>query len=128
MLQVTPFEFFARGLPEGFLFIFAAYTFSKNYINIKRYILSSIIYVIIAYTIRFLPINYGVHTILNLFIFITLTVNINKINLVEAIRANLISVILLFTCEGINVLIIQYIFNNEDKDIFHNKYIFRYII
>jgi len=113
MLQVTPFEFFARGLPEGFLFIFAAYAFSKRYIDIKRYIVSSIIYVIIVYTIRFLPINFGVHTILNFFIFIILIVNINKINLIESVRSVTIALILLFVCEGLNILIIQHVFKAD---------------
>ena len=44
MLKLTLLEFFLRGLPEGFLIIFAVYVFSKTVINIKRYIVSSIIY------------------------------------------------------------------------------------
>ncbi len=113
MLRVTLFEVFIRGLPEGFLSILAAYAFSKRYIDIKRYIVSSIIYVIMIYAIRFLPINFGVHTILNFFVFITLIVNINKINLIDSIRAVITTLIIQFMCEAINMLMIQYIFKAD---------------
>lgn len=123
MLEVTPFEFFARGLPEAFLFIFAAYAFSKKIISINRYIISSVLFVIIVYTIRFFPINIGVHTILNYFVFIVLIVNINNINLIEAIKVVTITLILQFACEAVNVLIIEHIFKADMNYIFSNPFL-----
>lgn len=120
MLKLTPVEFFVRGLPEAFLFIFAAYTFSKSIINIKKYIISSVLYGFLAYMVRFLPIHYGVHTILNVFILITITVNINNIDLIASIRSAIIAIIMQFICEGINVLVIQYIFNADINYVFNN--------
>jgi len=110
MLRLTLLEFFLRGLPEGFLFVFAVYAFSKTVINKKRYIISSILLVIAVYTIRLLPIQYGVHTILNIIVIILLTVNINKISIIKSIQTSLMTIILEFICEGINVFTIQYIF------------------
>ncbi|MGH4050772.1 MAG: hypothetical protein ACREVX_05380 [Clostridium sp.] len=110
MLKLTLIEFFFRGLPEGFLFMFGVYVFSKTVINLKRYILSSIILVGAIYLIRLLPIQYGVHTILNIIMLIILTVNINKIGIIKSIQTSLMVMILEFICEGINVFIIQYIF------------------
>jgi len=110
MLRTTLLEFFFRGLPEEFLIIFAVYAFSKTVINIKKYILSSILLVIAVYLIRLLPIQYGVHTILNIIVTIVLTVNINKIGIIKAIQASIVTIILEFICEGINMFIIQYIF------------------
>lgn len=120
MLRLTPMEFFVRGLPEAFLFIIAAYTFSKRIINIKEYIISSILYAFITYMVRFLPIHYGVHTIINVFVLIIITVNINKIDLISSIRSAITTVILQFICEGINVFIIQYIFHIDINYVFND--------
>lgn len=110
MLKLTLLEVFLRALPESFLVVFAVYAFSKTVINVKRYIISSLIYVILIYIIRLLPIQYGVHTILNIIVIILLTVNINKISIIKSIQTSLMTIILEFICEGINVFTIQYIF------------------
>lgn len=109
MLKLTLLDFLARDIPEAFLFIFAAYAFSKNAINIKRYLASSISLAIMVYFIRLLPIHYGVNTILSIIIFIVIIVNINQIDTIKAIKAVIIVVILEFVCEGINIFIIQII-------------------
>ena len=110
MLKLTLLEVFFRGLPEGLVAIFAVYAFSKTVLNIKRYLLSSIIFITAVYLIRLLPIQYGVHAILNIIVIIVLTVNINKISIIKSIKASIMTVILEFICEGINVFIIQHIF------------------
>jgi hypothetical protein len=113
MLKVTLLEIFFRGLPEGFLFIFAVYAFSKTAINIKKYVVSSIIFVISVYLIRLLPIQYGVHSILNIIVLIVLAVNINKIGIIKSIQTSIMAVIIEFICEGINMIIIKYIFKAD---------------
>lgn len=113
MLKLTLLEVFLRALPEGFLLIFAVYAFSKTVISVKKYIISSIIYVIAIYLIRLLPIQYGVHTILNIIVIIVLAVNINKIVIIKSIKASIMAMILEFICEGINVFIIQHIFKRD---------------
>ena len=113
MLKLTLMEFLFRGLPEGFLFLFAIYSFSNTAINKKRYIASSLILVGAIYLIRLLPIQYGVHTILNIIMLIILTVNINKIGIIKSIQTSLMAMILEYICEGMNVFIIQYIFKAD---------------
>ena len=113
MLKLTLLELFFRGLPEGFLIILAVYAFSKTAINKKKYIVASISLVIAVYLIRLLPIQYGVHTILNLIVVIVLTVNINKIDIIKSIQGGIMTIILEFICEGINMFIIQYIFKAD---------------
>ena len=120
MLKLSLLEVFLRALPEGFLVIFAVYAFSKTAISVKRYIISSILYVISVYLIRLLPIQYGVHTILNIIVIIVLTVNINKIIIIKSIQASIMAVILLFICEGINMIIIKYIFKVNVVNILSN--------
>lgn len=113
MIKLTIFEFFIRGIPESILFIFTAYAISKTTINYKKCLLSGIILAVIGFVTRYLPINYGVHTILNLFAFIILSYNINKIDLVKAIKAGAISMFLQSLCELINIGIIQFLFKQD---------------
>ena len=120
MLKLPLLEFFFRGLPEEFLLIFAVHAFSKTVINIKRYVITSIFFVIIVYSIRFFPIQYGVHTILGLIVTIVLTVNVNKIGIIKSIQGSIIAIILEFICEGINIFIIQYIFKSDINYIFND--------
>ncbi|MBU3159996.1 hypothetical protein KPL37_09555 [Clostridium frigoris] len=120
MLRLTLLEVFLRALPEAMLLIFAVYAFSKTVINVKRYILSIIIYVIAVYIIRLLPIQYGVHTILNIIAIIVLTISINKISIIKAIQASIMAMVLEFICEGINMFIIQHIFKVNVINILSN--------
>lgn len=113
MIRLTISELFIRGIPEAFLFIFAMYAFSKTPINIKRLLLSVIVLAAIGFFIRYLPIHYGAHTILNFFAFIILSYNINKIDLVKAIKAGAISMFLQSLCELINIGIIQFLFKQD---------------
>lgn len=120
MEKLKLLEFFVRGLPESFLFIFAAYAFSKTKFHLTKYLLSSVILALVGFITRSLPINYGVHNILNIFAFILLIYNINKIDLIKSIKTGIISAILQFVCELINIFIIQYIFKQEISYVFSN--------
>ncbi|WP_017416292.1 hypothetical protein [Clostridium tunisiense] len=113
MIKLTIFEFFIRGIPEAFLFVFATYTFSKTPINIRRFLLSGIIMAAIGFFTRYLPIHYGVHTILNLFAFVILFYNVNKIDLMKCIRSVAIAMFLQSFCELINIVIIQFLFKQD---------------
>lgn len=120
MLKSEPIEFLLRALPEGFLFIFAIYTFSKIRVDIKKYIISSIISAIIIFLVRMLPISYGVHTILAMGIVIILAIYINKIDMIKSIKSVLIFVIFQFLSEGLNVFIIQTICKVDMDKVFSN--------
>jgi branched-subunit amino acid transport protein AzlD len=117
MSKATFLEFIIRGIPEGFLFVLAVYTFSKTYINVKKYLFSSILFAVIVYTIRQLPIQPGAVTILNLIVLICLMVFINKVDILKAIRAGIIIMIIGFICEGVNVVIIQFLLGKEQLNI-----------
>lgn len=121
MLKISLFEFVLRGLPEAFLFVFAAYTFSKTKIDFKRYFIASGLLALVAYLIRFLPIQYGVNTILNLIVIIVLMTIINKLDMFIAIRTGIIIIIIEYICEGINVFIIQVIFKIDMNYVFSNS-------
>ena len=121
MLKLTLLELFFRLIPEGFIFIFAIYAFSRTIVSKKKYIIASVALGIIGYLIRFLPIDYGVHTILNIFVCIILVITIVKIDVVRAISAAIITFILAFLSEGINIFIIQFILKADTTIIFNNR-------
>jgi len=116
MLNVTLLEFFLRGIPEAFLFVLSTHVFSKVLIDKKRYLLSSMLMAICVLGIKNLPIHFGVNTILSLITLIVLNVYLNKFEVIKAIHMGIITFIIGFMCEGLNVLLIQYILGFDMKN------------
>ncbi|MFU7514279.1 hypothetical protein [Clostridium sp. HCS.1] len=115
MLQLKPIEFLLRALPEGFLVILAIYIFSKTKINNKKYVITSLIFSLITYTVRMLPINYGVHIVLSILFLLLIVVSYNKIEVLVAIKSIIFIYLIQFVSEAINVLILT--FMNIDLNI-----------
>lgn len=120
MLKVTVLEIILRLIPEGFLFMFASYTFSKCTIIKSKLLISSLLLGITTYIIRSFPINFGVHSVLGIVAVVMLTVNINKIDIIKSISAAVITMIIGFLAEGINVFIIQSIMKEDISKIFED--------
>jgi len=120
MLNVSFLEFLFRGIPEGLLLYLAAYAFTKNKIQLKRYLLACLLQSVIVYLMRFLPIRNGTDSILNLIILITIAVIINKFEIVQAIKSGIIIILLEFTCEAINVFFLQFILKKDLNSLFSN--------
>ncbi len=109
MLKLSVVELFIRLIPEVLVLIFASYSFSKVRVERKKYIVASILLGVCVFTIRMLPIHYGVHTILNLIALTIIVSNINKIDVIDAIKSSIMTTIILFICEGINVMVLKLI-------------------
>ncbi|MEG2353011.1 MAG: hypothetical protein RSB70_00045 [Clostridium sp.] len=120
-LNAGTLELLLRGIPEAFLMVLAIHAFSKEPIRWKRYILSSVSLLICAYIINMLPINYGVRTMLNLTILIILSININKIEVLRAVKSSLFIVIAQYIFEGVNLILIQFVFKADINKILENK-------
>ncbi|AKN34075.1 hypothetical protein Ccar_00015 [Clostridium carboxidivorans P7] len=65
------------------------------------------LFAIISYLVRKLPIHFGVHTIIIILIYIMVNVLINKIPIDKAISSVLSGVIVLLICEWINLFILN---------------------
>ncbi|MGL5380941.1 hypothetical protein, partial [Clostridium sp.] len=113
MLQLTFLELFIRTIPESFLFVFAVYAFSNVKVDKKKYILASTTLALTVFVIRELPISYGVHTLLNIMALIIIATTINKIDIIKSIKSGIITAVLLFVCEGVNIFLLQCIFQEE---------------
>ncbi len=107
MLQLSPLEFLLRAIPESFLLIFASYLFARKKINKKPYFISGSLFSIASYSVRQLPIHFGVHTIIIMIIYIVIIVFINDIPINKAISSILSGMIILLVCEWINLFVLN---------------------
>jgi hypothetical protein len=117
-MKLSVIEFLLRSIPEGLLFIYAAYVFSKEDMRLKPFLLSSILLAIASYGAQFLPIHRGINNILNIIVFILLSTKVNKIDFTKSIKAIFGTMLLMFVCEGINVVLIQAVFKLDIDYVF----------
>lgn len=106
MLKLTWIDFFLRLIPESFIIIYGVQVISKKYFDITTYIISSILISISVFFIRWLPIYFGVHMIINLFVLINVMVIIG-VPLIKAIYSNLLMYFLLSLSEFLNMIILN---------------------
>lgn len=120
MLKVTLIELILRAVPEAFIYMFAMYAFSGQKLDKIQYIKASIGLAMSMFAIRFLPISYGIHTILILMVIIAISVMFNKLNIVGVITASIINVVIQFMAEGINIMFIQYCLGKNLQEVVGN--------
>lgn len=120
MLRISLLELIVRGIFEELFFVLSVHAFSKTGINLKRFLLSGMIFWISQYFIRCLPIQYGIHSILSLIALIILGNLINKIDIIKSIRAGIITFILGFIFEGMNLCFIQFILKKDLNMVMNN--------
>ncbi|AWI04569.1 hypothetical protein [Clostridium drakei] len=106
MLKLTWIEFFLRTIPEIFILIWGIHVISRKSFNIPKYVLSSIIISILTFFVRWLPIYFGVHMILNIILTISIMIIIG-IPLIKAIYSTLIMFFVLCLSECLNLIILN---------------------
>ena len=114
MLKLQPIEFLLRVLPESFLFVLAVYIFSKTKINKKKYFITGLIFSVVVFIIRMLPINYGVHMILSVLFLLFITVKYNNIDVISSIKSIIFTYMIQLISEAINILFLNIIDINLD--------------
>lgn len=121
MLKTTFSEFLLRGIPEATLLVLSSYIFAKKRIIAIEFIIMTSILALVAYGVRFLPINYGVHTILNVFAFLVLSIIIMKNDYLAAMKNAIFIFVTQSVCEAINLLLIKSILGIDMKMLFNNS-------
>jgi len=106
MLKLTWIEFFLRAIPEAFILIGGVHIVSRKSFDIPKYIFSSIVSSILGFFIRWLPIYFGVHMIINIILIISIMVII-KIPLIKAIYSTLLMFFMLSLSEVLNMVILN---------------------
>jgi hypothetical protein len=112
-MKLSWMELLIKGIPEGFLDVLAVYVLTRTKIDIKKYITMSLIFIVLIYLVRLLPISNGVNTILALLILVALFVFIPKVEPAKIIISTVVVAILLIISETINGAILFSIFGEE---------------
>ncbi|SHK26047.1 hypothetical protein [Tepidibacter formicigenes] len=123
MLKLSLLSLFLRTIPEGIMSIFANYVLANKKVDRKKMLVSGILLGISTYLIRFLPIHFGVHTILSIMIYIFLCIKINNIDYFKAISSSIISMIILFVLDWVAVFIYMKVFSINPKILFSKSII-----
>lgn len=132
MLKLPLLDFFILGIPESFLSILIIYSLGRKRIIWKSYFLLSILLAIVEYSTRMLPINFGVHTMLDMLLIILLAVYVIKIPVLKAVSYTIVekfiivfSEVLLFTLMNLFKIDIS---NKTSSTLIKDLYEFPYLI
>lgn len=106
MLKLNWIEIVLRAIPEMLLIIWGIHLVAKKSINIKIYILSSVILGLVSFFARMLPIYFGMHTLI-IVILVLCTMVIIGIPIIKAVYGTLLMFLLLSLSEFLNVAILD---------------------
>lgn len=122
MLQQPIYSLFLRMIPENFLVLYSICILTSSKFNYKKLLISSIIGGTVLYLIRFLPIHFGVHTILIILFNIFLVVKFNGIEIQKAISGSLMAVIICFVADMIIIFLYTKIFQFPSEIILNQTF------
>ena len=121
-LQLILFEYILGFGLQAFIFIFGIYTFNRQKIEIKKYLLASVLVAIISYIVRLMPISFGVHTIFDMIASILICILLLKMPAINTIRSMSIVIVLLLASEIVGLISVSTIFGNDRfQDIMDNS-------
>jgi 4-amino-4-deoxy-L-arabinose transferase-like glycosyltransferase len=118
MESLSWIDFFLRLIPEGLIIILAGYAISQKDINIKLYLISSFIIAFLSFIYSQLPVSTTLPMVLTAISTVIILSSINKIKTRKAILSTLICFVLLIITEGINMVLLNKIFNLDTNKIF----------
>lgn len=121
MLSLTLFEYLARTLPEAFILILSINILCGVKVKRNEYVICSVLFSLLEYLVRRLPINYGVHTMINIFVMIALITIFYKVDILMSIKASMLCTIFLFVCEALNMLFLNLLFGNNVQNLMDNN-------
>ena len=110
------YAFFIRLLPESLLYVLAGYGIVKKKLEMKEYLISSLLLALIIYFVKLLPLSLLIPQIIILLCCILLKIFINKIDAINAIISTISVMIIIIILEGINMVFINLLL----KDSYHN--------
>lgn len=108
MLRITWIEFFLRTIPEIFILIWGIHVVSKKSINMIKYIILSIILSVVTFFVRWLPIYFGVHMVINQILIISIMVIID-IPIIKSIYSTLLMFSILTLGEFFNMILLNFL-------------------
>jgi hypothetical protein len=111
--KVIMFEFILGYMLQGFAIVLGIYTFNKQEIILKDYILASGLVMIVSCLVRLLPISFGVHTIINMMLLFIICILMLKMPMYTTLRSMSLITILLLLFEMVDVAVISSVVGSE---------------
>jgi len=123
-ISVNIIVFLITGIPQGLLSVLAVQIFTGTKIDIKKYLLLSLICIATTYLIRFLPIAIGVNTVLTLMVLIIAFQFVYKTQLSKVIRiiaSAAVAFVLIAIAEILNMLLLIAIYGQATAEELFNS-------
>jgi hypothetical protein len=105
MLELRWQELFLRNIPEMLLFMYGIIVISGHVFHKKKYLMASLGMSLLTFFVRTLPIDFGVHTLINNAITVVVAVIIS-IPVKKAVYSTLLMTVLLALCEFLNMILL----------------------
>lgn len=109
-LQLIIFEYILGYTLQAFIYIFGIYTFNRQKMDVKMYLLASVLVAITSYFVRLLPISFGVHTVFDMLASVIICILLLRMPAINTIRSMSIVIVLLLASEIVGLLITSAIF------------------
>lgn len=102
---------------QSFLLVLGIYTFNKQKVILKDYLLTAMLVSIVIYIMKLLPISVGVQTIMNMIVLYLVCVIYLKMHPYKTIRSTSFCVVLILLSEMIVTAIASMVFGQEQFQI-----------
>lgn len=108
---------------QDILFVAGIYTFNKQRIERRQFVLINAIFIPVTILVRLLPISLGIHTLLNVTFIFSLTYFYFGFELYQTIRSTLITTVLLLATELIGMnLLLAFLSKEQVNSLMMNSY------
>lgn len=101
---------------QSIIFVFCLYVLSGKSVDRRKFLSTSIVFMLGTLLIRALPIHFGVHTLICMLLLILLGNKMLALSIYTAIKASLFALIILLSLESLNVFLFTLIWGYQRFD------------
>jgi hypothetical protein len=105
ILEIIVFEFLLGYILQAFSIVLGLYAFNKQKIDLKKYIITSLVMSVVFYVTRLLPVAFGVHTILDNVVMLLCGIIYLRLPDINTIKSILFIDLIIFTLETLSILL-----------------------
>ena len=116
LFKIILFEYVLGYMIQGFTVVLGIYALNRQKINLKNYIFTSVFITITSCLVKLLPINFGIHSILNMVILFLICTLILKMHAFNTMRSAIIMTIMLMVIEMIYVTVMRLIIGEKQLE------------
>lgn len=121
MSGISWIDILLRLLPEALIIILAGHGLSGKKINIKLYLVSSVLLALVTYVFKILPITPALPMLLTTITTVLILVLINKVKVVHAVISTVVCYVVAIVTEGINIFALEKLLQVNPEEIFHGS-------